>query len=217
MNADIPKQYLKLNNKTIIEHTLDCFLRRKDIKGIAVALARNDRYWPELEIADHEKIITAPGGAERHESVLNALHALSDTADPNDWVLVHDAVRPCLSQTDIDKLVDAVSPHTVGGVLAVPVRDTMKRSNDKDKIIETVDRNRLWHALTPQMFRLQLLSDALSTAAANHTSITDEAMAMELQGHSPLLVEGRANNIKVTQSSTLLLAGMYLKSAGGKI
>ncbi len=217
MNADIPKQYLKLNNKTIIEHTLDCFLRRKDIKGIAVALARNDRYWPELEIADHEKIITAPGGAERHESVLNALHALSDTADPNDWVLVHDAVRPCLSQTDIDKLVDAVSPHTVGGVLAVPVQDTMKRSNDKDEIIETVDRNRLWHALTPQMFRLQLLSDALSTAAANHTSITDEAMAMELQGHSPLLVEGRANNIKITQSSTLLLAGMYLKSAGGKI
>jgi len=211
MNVDIPKQYLKINGKTIIEHTLDCFLQRDDIKGIVVVLAADDTYWPSLTIAGHKKIIQTPGGKERYESVLNGLKVLSGIAKVNDWVLVHDAARPCLNQTDIDNMLQAVSVHSVGGLLAVPVRDTMKRTDDHNEVKETVERNNLWHALTPQMFRLQILTEALENAIRNEINITDEAMAIERFGLSPLLVAGNAKNIKVTQNDDLLLAETYLK------
>lgn len=211
MSLDIPKQYIKLHDKTVIEHSLDCFIRRADIKGVVVVIAKDDPHWPRLDIAAEANIITAPGGAERYQSVLNGLDALAQVADANDWVLVHDAARPCLGQTDIDRLIHAASANGVGGVLAVPVTDTIKRTDGKGAITATVDRDHLWRALTPQMFQLQLLSDAINAAVENNSSITDEAMAMELRGHVPLLVEGQANNIKITRNSDLLLANMYLK------
>ena len=134
-------------------------------------------------------------------------------ADASDWVLVHDAARPCLRSEDIDKLIEKAI-NDIGGILAVPVRDTMKRADDDQHISETVDRNQLWHALTPQMFRLGQLHDVLTLALDNNQLVTDEASAMELAGHKPLLVEGHSDNIKITRPEDLALAEYYLKQQG---
>ena len=153
MGVDKPKQYIEVSNKTIIEHTIECFLDREEIEKVVVAISNTDEFWPELQISKHEKVITAPGGAERYQSVFNGLKELQDKAEQSDWVLVHDAARPCLSQSAIDRLMKELREHEVGGILAMPCRDTMKRSNEKSEIIDTVERESLWHAQTPQMFK----------------------------------------------------------------
>ena len=131
MGVDKPKQYIQASNKTIIEHTIECSLGREEIEKVVVVISNSDEYWPELQISKHEKVITAPGGAERYQSVFNGLKELQDKAEQNDWVLVHDAARPCLSQSAIDRLMIELREHEVGGILAMPCRDTMKRSNEK--------------------------------------------------------------------------------------
>lgn len=210
MQADRPKQYLPLRGKTVIEHTLACFTHHPAIAGIVVALSAADPYWPGLHLDSAVPLRLAAGGAERCHSVLNALHLLAQQADANDWVLVHDAARPCLARSDLDRLCTELQDDAVGGILAVPVRDTMKRADGEGRIHATEDRNGLWHALTPQMFRLGLLTDALEQALADGFVVTDEASAVEHAGLKPKLVEGRADNIKVTRPEDLALAEFFL-------
>jgi 2-C-methyl-D-erythritol 4-phosphate cytidylyltransferase len=145
--------------------------------------------------------------------VLNGLKALESDAGKDDWVLVHDAARPCLTRADLDKMILTLEDHPVGGILALPVRDTMKRGDSHLNITETVDRKGLWHALTPQMFRYSLLMSAIEEALTKSILVTDEAQAVELTGRQPLLIEGSAENIKITRQADLELADLYLYQA----
>lgn len=209
MQADVPKQYLKIKGKCLLEYTLERFCSSAAISAVVVALAKNDNWWPGLGIVGHEKLSQTTGGVERCHSVLNGLRALTQAA-ADDWVLVHDAARPCLRPEDMNKLITEVSESGKGGLLAIPVRDTMKRADDSNQVIETVDRIGLWHALTPQMFRLDELTRAIESALEQGRLVTDEAQAMEYKHAQPILVEGHADNIKVTRPRDLILAELYL-------
>jgi 2-C-methyl-D-erythritol 4-phosphate cytidylyltransferase len=209
--ADVPKQYLKLHNKTILEHTLNKLLTYSLLEKVLVVLSPADTHWQTLKL-QHPKLLTTYGGAERYHSVLNGLLALKNSADENDWVLVHDAARPCLQHADIDKLIKQVNDHPVGGILAAPLRDTVKQSLVNNHIEKTLDRNTLWQAFTPQMFRYGLLRTALQSAIANNQLVTDDAAAVELLGEKPILVEAQRSNIKITTAEDLKLAEFYLTS-----
>ncbi|WP_413285184.1 2-C-methyl-D-erythritol 4-phosphate cytidylyltransferase [Vibrio sp. MA40-2] len=211
MKTDCPKQYLQLHNKTILQHTIDKLLAHSLIDKVIVAVSENDEYFSDLSLASNNNVIRVSGGKERADSVLSGLsYILNHIKQPQAWVLVHDAARPCIHLSDIDKLITEVVQTDIGGILATPVRDTMKRSNDQDEINETVNRVDLWHALTPQMFKAQPLYDALSLALKAKVNITDEASAMEWAGVKPKLVAGRADNFKITQPEDLALAAFYL-------
>lgn len=216
MQADRPKQYLQLAGKTVIEHTLACFNTHPDVEGIVVAISVDDPYWPELVKAT-DNLFTAAGGKERADSVLNALDYLAETlqAEAETWVLVHDAARPCLSRADLDRLLAMRDSHeSAGALLAVPVRDTMKRAQeDFPHVSHTEDRNGLWHALTPQMAQLGVLRESLAHALKKGANITDEASALEYAGLHPMLVEGDARNIKITRPADLALAEFFLKES----
>jgi 2-C-methyl-D-erythritol 4-phosphate cytidylyltransferase len=208
MQADRPKQYLPLAGKTVIEHTLIRLLDSGAFQAVAVAISVEDPYWPELDISRHPNIITAPGGKERADSVLAALKSLQGKADENDWVLVHDAARPCLTTDDIHLQIDTLKNDPVGGILALSSHDTLKHV-DGDTITATIDRKHVWRALTPQMFRYAVLRDALQQTEGN-PAITDEASALELLGFRPKIVEGRPDNIKITRPEDLALAQFYM-------
>lgn len=210
MGANCPKQYLPLLGKTIIEHTLERLLELTVLEKIIVALSPNDAFWPELEISHNQKVIRVDGGFERADSVLKALQSLDNTAKHNDWVLVHDAARPCVTVAAIMHLIETCVEHSVGGILGVPVTDTLKRVNAVGEIETTLDRSVLWQAQTPQMFRYGLLREGLERAAKNNHTVTDEASALEYLGLSPLMVEGSGDNIKVTRPEDLALAEMIL-------
>lgn len=204
MRADRPKQYLPLNGRCLIEHTLDCFLDQPGLSGLVVCLSPDDEWWPELACACDPRITRADGGRERADSVLNGLQALTALgAGEQDWVLVHDAARPNLAQSDLQTLLATLQHDPVGGLLAVPVRDTLKQAGPDGRVSSTPDRSLFWQAYTPQMFRLGALRTALSDALAAGVAITDEASAMEWAGQAPRLVEGRADNIKVTRPEDL--------------
>jgi len=218
MQSTIPKQYLLLNKQAILSHTVNRLLSFEAISGLVISLQPHDTRWDELNITSNKPVIRAAGGTERSDSVLNALKALQEQTnqkqanfDPeNDWVMVHDAVRPCIVEADINHLVEQVTQDD-GGLLALPVRDTMKRQHHSStNVASTVERDGLWHALTPQYFPWRLLKSALENAASQHLNITDESSAMELAGYSPLLVSGREDNIKVTRPADLQLAELYL-------
>ena len=209
VGADIPKQYLTILDKTIIEHSIAPFLAHPDIKKVIVSVAKNDQWFKTLSVAQHPKLTIVEGGKERVDSVLNALKTLPN----NDYVLVHDAARPCLQTSDIDKLISHARTTKTGAMLACRVRDTMKRTNQSNQIEHTVERQNLWHALTPQMFNNQQLITAISNIDEQHL-ITDEASAIELAGGSVTILEGRSDNLKVTQSEDLLLAEFYLSKLG---
>ncbi len=210
MQADKPKQYLLLNGKTVLEQTLDKLCAHPRINGIIVATSRQDPYWPALKLENRESIIRVEGGKERCHSVLNSLQLLLHKADADDWVLVHDAARPCIRTADIDKLIQAIQYHPVGGLLGLPVSDTLKQCDSKHTIVSTIPRQNLWRALTPQMFQLQTLHDALQLALKNNQLVTDEASAIELSGLNPKIIEGHADNIKITRPFDLTLAASYL-------
>ncbi len=209
MNADRPKQYLELAGKTVIEHTLYRLLSANVFAAVAVAISAEDPYWPELDVSMHEKVITAAGGKERADSVLSALKSIRDLASDNDWVLVHDAARPCITATDIHFLIDSLMDDPVGGILALSSHDTLKNVQS-GSILGTLDRSHIWRALTPQMFRYGSLKQALEMAEGN-PAITDEASALELQGLQPKIVEGRPDNIKITRPEDLALAQFYME------
>ena len=204
MAADRPKQYLQLGGRTILEHSLGCFLDHPRLKGLVVSLAIDDPYWPTLACATDPRIQRADGGSERSGSVLNALLQLNALgASDDDWVLVHDAARPNLSRDDLDKLLAELADDPVGGLLAVPARDTLKRVDKHGRVVDTIDRSLIWQAYTPQMFRLGALHRALADSLVADAVITDEASAMEWSGQAPRLIEGRSDNIKVTRPEDL--------------
>ena len=211
MGSDIPKQYLRLQGKTVIEQTLARLLDVDEIEKIVVVVADHDDIWPSLKVSQHAKIITAPGGDERCHSVLNGLEKLVEVANADSWVLVHDAARPCVRVADVNYMFSVLGEHPVGGILAAPVRDTLKRAGSDGAIAETVDRSQLWQAFTPQMFRLGMLIDALQAAVNAEVLVTDESQAIERQGHHPVLVEGHTDNLKITRAEDLSLAALYLK------
>jgi 2-C-methyl-D-erythritol 4-phosphate cytidylyltransferase len=209
MQADRPKQYLPLLGNTVLEQTLTRLLQADIFSAIAVAISKEDPYWPELEIASNEKVITAAGGKERADSVLSALKSLRELCSDDDWVLVHDAARPCLTSSDIHLLIDNLKDDEVGGILALSSHDTLKNV-DGLNITKTIDRSVIWRALTPQMFRYGMLKQALEEAEGN-PAVTDEASALEMQGLQPKIVEGRPDNIKITRPEDLALAQFYME------
>jgi len=215
MQSSIPKQYLLLNDRPVIEHTLQILLQSEYIEGVVVALQPDDEYWPQVDTGSSAKpVLIADGGDERADSVLSALTLLMqfDECSDDDWVMVHDAVRPCLRLRDIEKLVLEVKGED-GALLALPVRDTIKRQHKKDVSVEsTVPREQLWQALTPQFFPLKALKNALQQALHNNEMITDESSAMEIAGYKPQLVLGNEENIKITRPDDLRLASLYLQS-----
>jgi 2-C-methyl-D-erythritol 4-phosphate cytidylyltransferase len=204
MAADRPKQYLPLGEQTLLEHSLDCFLDHPALKGVVVSIADDDPYWPGLRLASDPRIQRAPGGRERADSVLNALLLLhAQGAADDDWVLVHDAARPNLARSDLDRLLVELADDPVGGLLAVPARDTLKRAGADGRVSATVDRSTIWQAYTPQMFRLGMLHRALAECLVSEVAVTDESSAIEWAGHAPRLVEGRSDNLKVTRPEDL--------------
>ncbi|NYT47092.1 MAG: 2-C-methyl-D-erythritol 4-phosphate cytidylyltransferase [Candidatus Methanofishera endochildressiae] len=211
MQADRPKQYLPLNNTTVIEQTLTRLLEVKSITAVVVAISKEDPYWPTLEASRNPRIYTAAGGKERADSVLSALNSIADKADDNDWVLVHDAARPCITQSDVEYLINELQDHPVGGILGLASHDTLKSVDNNLAISNTVDRSKIWRAFTPQMFRYAALKHALQEAADKGWVMTDDASAMELQGMQPKIIAGRADNLKITRPEDLALAQFYLE------
>ncbi|MGC1509778.1 2-C-methyl-D-erythritol 4-phosphate cytidylyltransferase [Ketobacter sp.] len=208
--ASKPKQYLPFHGMTVFESTLQRLLEVQEIQQVVVAISTEDAFFKKLPVARNCKVKSVIGGAERCHSVLNGLRYLSNLGSDQDWVLVHDVARPCVRAADIQKLIEQVIQFdSVGGILGNPVRDTMKRANRVNEIVDTVDRNQLWHALTPQMFRLGALTSALTSALADDVVVTDEAQAMERVGYHPLLVEGHNDNIKITHPQDLPLAELF--------
>lgn len=212
MMATTPKQYLQVNGKSVIAHTLSRLLSAEQIDGIVVALHPQDELWHSLGSLDNSRVTTCAGGADRCQSVLNALHALQGRAREADWVLVHDAVRPCVRTSDIEHLLRQIEHHSVGGLLAIPVSGTLKRASADGNVAATVDRNDMWQAATPQAFRYAALLSALSAAIADGSLVTDEASALELSGQAPMLVQCSADNIKITYPEDLTLAGLILQA-----
>jgi 2-C-methyl-D-erythritol 4-phosphate cytidylyltransferase len=213
MGSAVPKQYLQLGSQTVLEHTLDRLLECERIAGVVLVLAPADEYWPALqERYAGRQVDTVAGGAERCHSVLNGLDHLAARAAADDWVLVHDAARPCVRAADIARLIDVLGSAGQGGLLGVPVADTMKRVDAELLVTGTVERAGMWHALTPQMFRIGALRAALQQAIRRHCLVTDEASAMELSGHRPRMVEGHRDNIKITLPEDLALAAFYLQA-----
>ncbi len=211
MAAAQPKQYLPLAGKPMLWHTLHALAATPGLAGMVVVTAPEDRRWRRC-LPARVDVHNAPGGEQRMHSVLNGLRVLGGLAGPEDWVMVHDAARPCVPRADLARLVDAVAGHACGGLLARPVADTLKRQGtDRPPAVDsTVSRAGLWQALTPQIFRLGLLTDALERADAQGALVTDESQAIERLGHHPLLVEGSAMNLKVTLPGDLALAERLL-------
>ncbi|MFQ3246997.1 MAG: 2-C-methyl-D-erythritol 4-phosphate cytidylyltransferase [Arenicella sp.] len=242
MQAIVPKQYLSINGAAIIEHAIKVFLDNHEIQRIMIPLAENDQSFSQLNIAKNRRVATTAGGSSRAHSVLNGLNALSaegshllvkdseslvkdseslvkdspSLVKDSDWVLVHDAARPCLSSALLEHLIDSLRDDEVGGILAVPAKDTLKRASKTQTIMATVDRSDIWQAQTPQMFRYGILKAALTSAIEQNLNITDEASALEYMGYQPKLVVGDAKNLKVTTPEDLALAEFLLSGPVGE-
>lgn len=212
--GEVPKQYLHVAGAPIILHALGALLAHPSVDGAVVALAEGDVDWPGLEQHAGKPLLTCAGGATRAQSVLAALNALPDTVRPDDFVLVHDAARPNLSQHDLEQLLERGRNDPVGAILAAPVRDTLKRAGNDGGIDATVARHQLWRALTPQLFRRLQLTRALEDAERAGVEVTDESMAMERQGQRPLLVEGSDDNFKITTPADLARFEFELRRRG---
>jgi len=212
--ASVPKQYAALDGSTVIEQALAPFEADRDCAGIVVAVAPDDTTWPDIAARRSRLIETAAGGEQRAQSVRNGLRALVGRARDDDWIMVHDAARPCLTAGDIEILKRELAPHPVGGLLAVPLADTLKRALEpgtkSTHVDATLDRDGLWRAATPQVFRHGVLMRALDAALEAGRIPTDEAQAVEWSGQRPRLVAGRADNIKVTTAEDLGLAAAIL-------
>lgn len=211
MGGRVPKQYLKVAGRTLLEWSVEPFLRCPWIKGVVVVLSAEDRRFESLPLWTHRKLHTALGAEARAGSVLAGLDCIAQqrrAREPMAYALVHDAARPCVQMTDIRRLRDAASDRH-GGLLAVPAVDTLKQSV-QGRAQRTLDRAQIWQAQTPQMFRLDVLRKALSDCAQRGLSVTDEASAMEQAGFTPRLVTASAGNLKVTYPEDLKLAEFWL-------
>lgn len=206
----VPKQYLEVAGQPLIAHALDALLAHPRVAGAMVALAADDTLWPGWASRLGKPVLRCVGGGERADSVLAALRALPTGGADDALVLVHDAARPNLRRDDLDRLIATADACVDGAILAAPVRDTLKRADADDRIAATEPRDGLWRALTPQAFRRGGLIAALDAAHIAGVTVTDEAMAMELAGARPRLVEGREDNLKVTTPADLALAQFLL-------
>jgi 2-C-methyl-D-erythritol 4-phosphate cytidylyltransferase len=214
MGSAMPKQYAPLAGRPLIEHAVHTLCRHPRIDQVFVVLTSGDRGFAACDWRGcGDKLMPLYcGGETRAASVFNGLLAANDAIDGNDWVLVHDAARPCLSAADIDRLLAALEDSEVGGLLAVPVADTLKRANAEGEVLQTVAREQLWRAQTPQMFRYRVLIEALRRA--DIAAVTDEASAVEQTGARPWLVAGSQTNLKVTYPEDLALAALILQQQG---
>jgi 2-C-methyl-D-erythritol 4-phosphate cytidylyltransferase len=212
MAAEVPKQYLRIAGTTILEYALRALLACPDVRGIVVVVDPADRRADEILSLSDPRVSRAPGGAERADSVLSGLRSLAGIAALDDWVLVHDAARPCLPLADLQRFVDTIKAGGIGGLLAQRVSDTIKRVGSDQRVLETLDRDSLWRAQTPQMFRWSELSSALEQSLDKALPVTDEASAMEQAGYDVQIVEGPPCNLKVTVPDDLRVAEYYLKT-----
>jgi 2-C-methyl-D-erythritol 4-phosphate cytidylyltransferase len=208
MHSDTAKQYLRFQGKTIIEHCLDRLLSHPRIDGAVVVIREDDSLWGELGYSSSKPVLTASGGLERQHSVYNGLTTLRHRIGSDAIALVHDVVRPLVSHLDLSAVIDAAQRHPVGAILASRVTDTLKLQTDNMEVMRTLSREGLWRALTPQAFHLQILLEALKKVIDDKLVITDDAQAIELAGHAPVLVEGSADNFKITTRGDLALAEM---------
>lgn len=211
----IPKPYLRVAGRSLIEHSLRALSRLPGIAGGVVVTAPGDRRWQRLPASVRKGIVTTAGGPTRALSVLNGLNALI-TAAPEDWVLVHDAARPCPPRNNLDALMAECRNDPVGGLLALQVTDTLKQADDEGRSARTLPREKLWRAQTPQMFRHGRLTRALMQALGEGFDATDEAAAIEGLGLRPRLVEGSPLNIKVTDPGDLALVSAAMRIQRGK-
>ena len=214
MKSETPKQYLKLSNGlTIIDQCLKTLLKIDIISGFVIALSEKDTLFKSSIYFNHSKMLaSAKGGKERFNSVLNALNSLNETAQPNDWILVHDSVRPCVKKSDIEMLIREASKDSIGGILATNATDTVKEKNASGSI-STIDRNKLYMAQTPQMFRFGILKEAIENAIKLGSEITDESEAIEALGLSPKVVKGNLINFKITYPEDLLRVDNIIKGS----
>ncbi|ABI57181.1 2-C-methyl-D-erythritol 4-phosphate cytidylyltransferase [Alkalilimnicola ehrlichii MLHE-1] len=214
MGGPLPKQYLPLAGRPVIARTLDRLLALPAVHGAVVALSPEDNHWDALGYRHRKPVHRVPGGAERSDSVQSVLHWLAEQGGTRDYALVHDAVRPCVGMAELERLIDRARDER-GGLLAFPVRDTLKRDDGDGHVARTVDREGLWHALTPQLFPVMALREALAKAGEAGLTITDDASAMEAVGGRPRLIPGEATNIKITRPADLALAEAILVAQGG--
>lgn len=212
MQSVCPKQYLQVAGQTLLEHSIHALLKHPSVRRIVVALHPEDSWFSQLALASHPSLVSVTGGSSRAESVLAGLEITE-----SEWVLVHDAARPCLPLTDLTRLIQQLANSSTGGLLASPVSDTIKQaSTDNQSSTGSVDRDRLWRALTPQFYPLALLKHCLTQALAEGALITDEASALEYCGYQPQLVPGSSENLKVTRPEDLALAEYYLLNSQKK-
>ncbi len=212
MMANCPKQYLTINKESILSHTVHRLLSHPKIEKVILSLSHTDEYFQDTDLAKNNNVIIVNGGNERVDSVFNGLKAVNRHKYP--WVLVHDAARPCITHEDINALIDKCLTHKTGGLLAFPVRDTMKRSLKLDGINhvkDTVIREDLWHALTPQLYKTSELISAIELAQKNKIEITDESSAIEYANLPSIVVLGSSENIKITHPDDLALAEFFLQ------
>lgn len=219
MQADCPKQYLMINEYTILEHTVYRLLSHPNIDNVIIALGDKDEYFPATSLYHHKSVKTVVGGKERVDSVLAGLKSIDTNTDV--WVMVHDAARPCVTHADITQLITTCITNRQGGLLGSQVRDTMKQSQPMKQqhsnhvkcsvVANTIDRSALWHAFTPQMYQKDELIHAIESALNNGQTITDESSAIEMIGLSSLLIEGRSDNIKITRQDDLAMATFILQ------
>jgi len=202
----VSKQYRLLGGQPLLLRTLSRLASHPRVAGLVVVIHRTDELWPGLDVCEGKPVISTVGGSERWLSVRNGLDVLPDSVAKDDWVLVHDAARPCVRHEHITRLLEEGWGHPVGAVLGVPARDTLKTVDASHTVLGTLDRDPIWHAQTPQMFRRGVLSRALAGCGP----VSDEAGAMEAIGKMPVFVEGSTDNLKVTFPDDLTLAEYYL-------
>ncbi|AWH90380.1 2-C-methyl-D-erythritol 4-phosphate cytidylyltransferase [Buchnera aphidicola (Melanaphis sacchari)] len=208
MLLNFPKQYIKIRNKTIIEYTLETLLSHPNITRIIVSVHQEDIFFHKLPISSHFRVLSVIGGQKRIDSVLSGLAIAKEV----DWIMIHDAVRPCLTYKDLDKLIDLAQKNKFGGILARPLYDTIKYVSKKNKkVLYTLPRKNLWRALTPQLFPIDLLRFCLQKIIKDKVDITDESSALEYCGYSPLIIMGGEENIKVTSPEDIFFVEYYLK------
>ena len=207
-----PKQFFELNGQPIAEHSLSRLIAVSKIQQIIVPSDISSTLWSQVPSISHNKVKQVSGGEQRAHSVLNGLLSIKSSASDNDWILVHDIARPCITTEDINQLIAAIEDHSVGGILAARVDETLKKVASDNHISATVDRTEYRLAQTPQIFRYGLLKDAINSCLKKNIIPTDEAFAIESAGHKVLYVEGRRDNIKITRQEDLPVAAAILKS-----
>ncbi len=210
MGIEVPKQYIELNDMTMLEHSVSSLLYDQRILGIKIVVDLEQDLHLDLPNLKDPKVSFVQGGTERSDSVLAGLSDLINITDETDWVLVHDAARPCVRPSEINQLIDIVTQSGIGGVLAQKITDTVKRTDSNGLVNETVQRECLWRAFTPQMFPIGLLRESLLAAKAANITVTDEAAAMERMGHPVQLIPGLSTNIKITVPADFEFARTFL-------